>query len=64
MRADAEAEAAVGGGVSRVVTRVMAGIEEAGMNTITSAFELAHDSCFFFSAGRNRLVGGGWYRLK
>lgn len=62
MRAEAEA-AAVGGGVSRAVTRVMAGIEEAGMNTITSAFELAHVSCFF-SAGRNWPVGGGWYRLK
>jgi len=43
MRADAEA----GGGGSGVVPRVMAGIEEAGMNTTINAFELAHDSCFF-----------------
>jgi len=43
MRADAEA----GGGGSGAVPRVMAGIEEAGMNTTINAFELAHDSCFF-----------------
>jgi len=59
-----DAEAAVGGGGSRAVTRVMAGIEEAGMNTTTSAFELAHDSRLFFSGVRNWPVELGWYRLK
>lgn len=53
MRAEAEV-----GGVLRVVVRVTAGIEEVGMNTTTSAFELAHNSHFFsiVKIGQLRMV--------